>query len=78
MCLVNSFNLTDRYDVKQYIVELHKILASFLLGDSEMLTVHKQGNSETFSCMPEFNCLCFDTTLSGTQTPMNEFIADEL
>lgn len=43
-----------------------------------MLTVHKQGNSVTFSCMPELSCLCFDATLSGAQTLMYEFIADEL
>lgn len=78
MCLVNSSNLTDRHDVKQYIVELLKILVSFSLLDPEMLTVHKHCNSVTFSCMPELSCLCSDTTLSGAQTLTHEFIADEL
>lgn len=74
---VNSSILTCKYGVKQYIVEVLKILPPFSLIPPEMLRVHKHCSSVIFSCMSGLNYLYFDTSLSGAQTLAQAFMADE-
>lgn len=79
MCLVNSSHLTDRYDVKQYIVELLKILVSFSLLDPEMLAVHKHCSSVTLRvCLSSVACVLIQHYLVHRPSCMMTLIADEL